>query len=218
MLLHALSAPAVLERRMHDDTSGGNESYPQQIFHSFVNQLALICQVDSNGDAVSSCVVTQEPDKVVYVFASNSRSEKALEDTARSLRGILDMVPPLDESAYDTNYEIRGRMLRAVLALTSSRVWRYLKALGQQTRDCIASCERRGTERGAFEELMIFSFRHTNPVGVGLDKRLGLALGEIAWLADRATQIAKNSESIGMLPSSHFYEFNHLSVPISVLY
>ena len=198
MLLHALSAPTVLKRRRHDNTSGGNEYDPQQIFHLFVNQLALICQVDSNGDAVSSCVVTQEPDKVVYVFASNCRSEEGLEDTSRSLSGILEMVPPFDESADNQDFETRGRMLRAVLALTSSRVSRYLKALGQQTKDCIASCERRETERGSFKELMNVSFIDTNALGMGLDKRLGLALGEIALLADRATECAKDSEQTGM--------------------
>lgn len=150
MLLHALGAPTVLKRRSHDDTSSGDEFDPEKIFHTFVNRLALICQVNCDGDAVSSCVVTQEPDKVVYVFASNYRSEKQLEDVARSLKGILDMVPPLDETADDPVSETHGEMLRAVISLTGSRIWRYLNALGQHTEQCIASCERRKTKRGTF--------------------------------------------------------------------
>ena len=154
MLLEALSQPTVLEKRGHDGTaSRGDDEYdPQQIFHHFVNRLALICHVEPSGDAVSSCVVTQEPDKVVYVIASNHRSEAQLTVVAQALRGILEMVPleeEEEESDGDTS-EIRDKMLREVLALSWCRVRRYLKALAKELGDCIASCQRSPKARGVF--------------------------------------------------------------------
>lgn len=151
MLLEALSRPTVLEKRSHDDTSSRGDEYdPQQIFHHFVNRLALICQVEPNGDAVSSCVVTQEPDKVVYVFASNHRTEAQLTVVAQALRGILEMVPPLEDSADVDPAEIRDKMLREVLALSWCRVRRYLKGLAKELGNCIASCQRSQNQRGMF--------------------------------------------------------------------
>lgn len=164
----------MLKRRSLHDTSGGDEFDPQQIFHSFVNRLALICQIEPNGDAVSSCVVTQEPDKIVYVFASNYRAEKQLEDVAQALKGILEMVPPLDESREEPSAEARDEVLRAVLALNWSRVWRYLKYLRQEAKDCIASCERRGTERGTFPGFLFTPCILTNHLLVN-------QIGDSAW-------------------------------------
>ncbi|SPO01785.1 uncharacterized protein DNG_04458 [Cephalotrichum gorgonifer] len=147
VLLDALNAPTVLKRRSYNDSTHGDTYDPEKIFHHFVSRVALICQVEPNGDAVSSCVVLQEPDRVEYVFTSNHRTKKQLASVAQALRGILDMVPPMDEESDKDDLEIRSKMLRAVLALSWCRVRRYLNALSQELRPCMASCERKGTER-----------------------------------------------------------------------
>ena len=148
MLLEALSGADVLERRSHGDTtSAGDEYNPRQIFQNFVNRLALICQVEPNGDAVSSCAVLQEPDKVVYLFASNHRSTSQLTVVARALRSLLEMVPQLDEESDDDNSGIRDRMLQEVLALSWCRVTRYLKCFITELSHCIANCEQTQPDR-----------------------------------------------------------------------
>lgn len=158
MLLDALSRPTVLKRRRYDDSPREDAYDPEQIFHHFVTCVALLCQVEPNGDAVSSCVVLQEPDKVEYVFTSNHRSQNQLANVAQALRAILEMVPPMEEASDKDDLEIRDKMLRAVLALNWCRVRRYLNSLGQELRYCTASCERKGTERGRSRLLMFLLY------------------------------------------------------------
>lgn len=112
MLLNAVSQPDVLKRRSHDEAARGDEYDPQQIFHHFVNRLALICHVEPGGDYVSSCVVTQEPDKVVYVIASNHVPDGQMAAVARGLETILSMVPTEEDIANDDDANIRGAMLQ----------------------------------------------------------------------------------------------------------
>ena len=149
MLLEALSGSDILERRSHDDGAAvGNEYNPRKIFQNFVNRLALICQVEPNGDAVSSCAILREPEKVVYLLASNHRSDMQLGAVARALRSLLEMVPRWEEESHDDNTELRHRMLREVLALSWCRVKRYLVCFITELSQCIASCQRSELGRG----------------------------------------------------------------------
>lgn len=150
MLLNALSQPDVLKRRSQDEAARRDEYEPEQIFQHFVNRLALICHVEPNGDSVSSCVVMQEPDKVVYLIASNHMPDGQMARIAQALEKILSMVPTEEEPTDDDYAEIRGAMLREILALSWCRVYHYLKVFTKELGACIAYCQRNQTERGMF--------------------------------------------------------------------
>ena len=91
--------------------------------------------MERSRDAVSSCVVIQEPDKVVYLIASNHLLDSQLTTVAQALERIMIMVPTAEDWTNEDDTEIRDVILGEVLALSWCSVYhRYTFTLDKTRR------------------------------------------------------------------------------------
>lgn len=141
IFLTALNSPE-MERRSQGGTLRRAEPEPSQIFHNFVNRVALMCQTKPGGDAVSASTVLQDPSKVVYLFTSGCRDDHQLEDVAQELTTILKMVSVEHETDDVDTPALQRAIIRAIIALVEPRVKCYLNNLAEHLEGCIASCQR----------------------------------------------------------------------------
>jgi hypothetical protein len=119
----------------------------EQKFHVFVNKLSQICDYELNGKSVTACVVLQEPDRVLYLLASNDRKTRELEDMRAKLMSILTILREniiADAADRKSDDDLSDRLLRLVLAYHKRRVDSYLLTLSKALIDCADACKRMG--------------------------------------------------------------------------
>ena len=203
LLLTAVNKSPEMERRGHVGTIPPVGRGSSEIFHNFVNRVALLCQTDSGGDAVSACTILQSPRKVVYVFTSNSQEDSQLEFVAKEVTAILKMIPLQHETDDADAPALRHGILQAILALVKNRVERYLNKLVEHLEGCIASCQRKRYNQGKAElSKTLGRAKLTQPTLVDqvrqpeLDK-LANQLGKLASLAAAARELTGASEDPG---------------------
>lgn len=136
-----------MERRVQGGTSLSADRTPTQIFHDFVNRVALLCQTRTGGDAVSACTILGHPNGIIYLFTSNSRTHSQLNLVAAELTAILNMVSWKDGDGKDSP-QLRQKILLSIFSLVKPRVKCYLNSLEEHLENCIADCERGNQEEG----------------------------------------------------------------------
>jgi len=136
--------------RLDSDVSLERSLDPEQIFRGFVNRLALICQNEPSGNTVTAAAILQEPDKVLYVFASNARPKSKHRKLRESVWLILRLLSSWTQSGRSGQSGNEGLVLNLVLnlvlVLNHLRIRSYLSCLGEHLKDCIQAL--RNSEKG----------------------------------------------------------------------
>lgn len=148
ILLKALHNSPGMEKRAHSGAAPLAQHEPGQIFHDFVNRVALLCQTQAGGDAVSACTVLEPPSGVDYVFTSNSQKDSQLRLVADEVTEILRMVSKGNDNDDDESLESRQKILLKILSLVRPRIKCYLNCLGEFIENCIADCQRQNRKKG----------------------------------------------------------------------
>ncbi|KAK7733312.1 hypothetical protein SLS53_008209 [Cytospora paraplurivora] len=106
----------------------------QQLFRSFLNNLAQICDNDRGGNTVTAVVAIQYPDHVQYRFASNQRTENELALVKAFIKDILESLATWTKAASRT---IEGVILRKIIAFNRPRLQLYVRAICSHSQECL---------------------------------------------------------------------------------
>lgn len=122
---------------------------PEQSFHCFINKLSQVCDNIRGGPTVTSFTVLQEPDKVVYVFASNQRNQDELDVTKEFIISILQQLGEASIETEDRTREAFTTLLYPILAFNRPRIEVYAERLSKELEKCIQVCHRGTSQDGA---------------------------------------------------------------------
>lgn len=114
----------------------------EEMFHTFVNKLAQICDFEPKGNTVTSIVVILHNAKLTYVLASNNRGTGALNNARKGLADVLNILKSnLEAKSRDTDEVIGRRLMNKILWWNSVRVRSYLTALSNELKTCMKRCD-----------------------------------------------------------------------------
>ena len=134
-----------------------NMGNDEEVFQAFVNKLCHVCDSEKGGSTITSFLILQNGHREVhYWFASNRRSEKALESTAFFVRQLFRRIAqgPSQPDQQDT---LRKNLLLDVALFNRSRITVYLNTLRNQLRECSERGEKEGTFQGDSGRPMMFT-------------------------------------------------------------
>ncbi|PKS09163.1 hypothetical protein jhhlp_003777 [Lomentospora prolificans] len=195
--------------RLHSEPPLQNSYDIERIFRGFVDKLALICQNEPNGDAVTAATVLQAPDKVLYVFASNNRTKGEHAKLRNSVKRVLELLhqkAPIAKSADD---ETESAILSLILLLNRARIKSYLRKLGNELDGCIRSLSTTAQEDKAAESASIT--RYTSAIKLVL-RCVDTIHSDNNIVADIRERLV-NEERLHR--SGCWYEFCHIAARLS---
>ncbi|ROW17338.1 hypothetical protein VPNG_01321 [Cytospora leucostoma] len=106
----------------------------QQLFRSFLNNLAQICDNDRGGKTVTAVVAIQYPDHVQYRFASNQRTANELASMKTFIKNILESLATWTKAASRTVEDV---ILREIIAFNRPRLQLYVRAICSHSQECL---------------------------------------------------------------------------------
>lgn len=102
-----------------------------------------ICDISKGPDTVTACGVLQ-PGETRYIFASNSRTEEALEDVKAFVEDILNTLGEVEEADVKEaeakkHSALFSEILRKILRFNRPRLVHYIRLMAQKIEACIES-------------------------------------------------------------------------------
>ncbi len=114
----------------------------EEMFHTFVNKLAQICDFEPKGNTVSAIAVIWREGRICYVLASNRRTTVPMKNARTGLTAFLDILKSnLEAETSESDEVIEGRLMREVLRWNSVRVRSYLTSLSKALQACQKRCD-----------------------------------------------------------------------------
>jgi len=124
-----------------DPPPNPNES-PEEVFHTFVNKIALICDFEPKGDTITAVAVIWYNAVVTYVLASNQRGPGALNNVRKGLAEVLNILKAnLEAPAKQSDNVIEERLMDRILWWNKVRVRSYLNTLSKELESCMKRCD-----------------------------------------------------------------------------
>ena len=124
----------------------------EQAFRFFVYKLAQICDngIIPRGNTITSFAVLQ-PGAVEYVFASNRRTDKQLEETKHFVTSILTFVGKASISQVEKKRNLYRRIIGDVLLFNEQRLKSYIKGFLGSLKNCLNAIDEEDSESGRAE-------------------------------------------------------------------
>lgn len=120
----------------------------EQAFHSFVYKLAQVCDNERGGNTITAFTVVKGDCGPEYIFASNLRTDKQLEETREFVQSLLEYVRSNPEKL--NRKPFLKKVLWRILHWNLPRVDAYLGNLVKALSGCIADCLRRQDNHGIY--------------------------------------------------------------------
>jgi hypothetical protein len=143
VLLQCLNeiCPGGASQKASDAPPNPNQSL-EEMFHTFVNKLAQICDSEPKGNTISAIAVIWRDGRICYLLASNRRNTVSLENARAGLTAVLDILKSnLEASTSESDDVMEGRLMREVLRWNSVRVQSYLRSLSKALQACMERCD-----------------------------------------------------------------------------
>ena len=106
-------------------------------FQYYLKKLAEICMNTVGAKHITSVEVLQEPAGILYVFASNNRTRRGLDELERFVRCLFDTVNVADKVFRADTSRISDDLLGQILLFNKARINAYLNKLKQELGNCI---------------------------------------------------------------------------------
>ncbi|RSL45002.1 hypothetical protein CEP51_016152 [Fusarium floridanum] len=119
----------------------------EQAFHSFVYKLAQVCDNERGGSTITAFSVVKGDCGPAYIFASNLRTDKQLEETKEFVQSLLEYVRFNPENL--NRKPFLKMVLWRILHWNLPRVDAYLGNLVRALSGCIDDCLRRQGSRAS---------------------------------------------------------------------
>ncbi|KXH32469.1 hypothetical protein CNYM01_01017 [Colletotrichum nymphaeae SA-01] len=123
-----------------------------QVFRSFVEKLAQVCDNERGGKTVTSFTVLEGEDGPEFVFASNHRDADELSETQQFAEDTLTLVGKNPTGLKPR--PLAKQVLWKILLFNLPRLGIYLDNVGRYLDACIDDCDRRDASEGLKEELL----------------------------------------------------------------
>ncbi len=143
VLLECLNevCPGAAPQKDSDAPRNPNQS-PEEMFYTFVNKLAQICDFQPKGNTVTAIAVIWRNGRICYILASNRRTTGTLRTARAGLTAVLDILKAnLEATARESDEVMEGRLMREVLNWNSVRVRSYLTSLAKALQACLKRCD-----------------------------------------------------------------------------
>ncbi|KAK1505495.1 hypothetical protein CABS01_00963 [Colletotrichum abscissum] len=124
-----------------------------QVFRSFVEKLAQVCDNERGGQTVTSFTVLEGEDGPEYVFGSNHRDADELSETQQFAEDLLTLVGKNPTGLKPK--PLAKQVLWKILLFNLPRLDIYLNNVGKHLDACIDDCERRGAPEVLKSELLV---------------------------------------------------------------
>ncbi|KAK1480518.1 hypothetical protein CTAM01_14358 [Colletotrichum tamarilloi] len=124
-----------------------------QVFRSFVEKLAQVCDNERGGQTVTSFTVLEGEDGPEYVFGSNHRDADELSETQQFAEDLLTLVGKNPTGLKPK--PLAKQVLWKILLFNLPRLDIYLNNVGKYLDACIDDCERRGAPEVLKSELLV---------------------------------------------------------------
>lgn len=132
----------------------------EQLFHDFMNKLAQICDARPKGPTVTAVVALSLPDRVQYRFASNQRFE---DDLMHMKAFVTDILYTLRDWTQESSLLVKAKVLQKVITFTRPRLGGYIKAVANESRECLDATDIDPKLTQKLHELHEISSRVNNP-------------------------------------------------------
>ena len=124
-----------------DPPPNPNESL-EEMFHTFVNKIALICDFEPKGDTITAVAVIWYNAKITYTLASNQRGPGALNNVRKGLTEVLNILKAnLEAPSKQPDHVIEERLMDRILWWNKVRVRSYLTTLSKELESCMKRCD-----------------------------------------------------------------------------
>lgn len=128
-------------QKASDAPPNPNQS-PEEMFHTFVNKLAQICDFEPKGGTITALAVIWNNARICYVLASNRRGTGALKNARAGLKAALDILKSNLEARTKASDEVmERRLMEEILRRNNVRVRSYLNSLSKELQICIKKCD-----------------------------------------------------------------------------
>lgn len=117
-----------------------------QVFRSFVEKLAQVCDNERGGKTVTSFTVLEGEDGPEFVFASNHRDADELSETQQFAEDTLTLVGKNPTGLKPR--PLAKQVLWKILLFNLPRLGIYLDNVGRYLDACIDDCDRRDASEG----------------------------------------------------------------------
>jgi hypothetical protein len=100
-----------------------------------------ICDIKKGSDTVTSCGILQ-PGQTRYIFASNNRTEEALEEVKAFIEDILHTIgkaqdQEVKEAKVNKHSALFSEILRKILLFNRPRLEHYVRLIAREIEPCI---------------------------------------------------------------------------------
>lgn len=143
VLLECLNkiCPQGPSQKVSDAPLNTNQS-PEEMFHTFVNKLAQICDFEPKGNTVTALAVIRHNGRICYILASNRRGTGAWKNARAGLQAVLDILKSNLETKISSSDEVmERRLMHEILFWNNVRVRSYLTALSKELQACMKRCD-----------------------------------------------------------------------------
>jgi hypothetical protein len=142
VLTWALTQGYRIQGRLHGDIEPDGSQGAEREFHYFVNKLAMVCDSKKHGETVTSFVILQKPDQVVYMFASNSRTDAELAATKNFIEGLIGKVGRATLSSAAEKKASQKAVLQDIILFNEPRLTYYVQSFAAAAERCIGAYDR----------------------------------------------------------------------------
>jgi hypothetical protein len=119
--------------------------------HYFVDKLAQICDTHRGGRTVTSIIILQDTDgSARYVFGSNSRSTKELQDIKLYITEILQEIGDASQTSNKEKRVLVWEILHKIAEKCQPRINTYIKGLSENATLCQEAMPHDTSERGEY--------------------------------------------------------------------
>ncbi|KAK1985859.1 hypothetical protein LZ30DRAFT_340469 [Colletotrichum cereale] len=152
-----------IQEKAPSDTSEAGENHSRAL-ECFINKLAQICDNKRGGPTVTSLAIIRTPDKLLYVFASNQRSETDAEKPREFVFGLLSYLnracatPGFKD---DESSPVFQHLLRDILKFNYERIGWYRRSLLERLSQCLVDCSRSVSEENDSLKAVLVTLQQT---------------------------------------------------------
>lgn len=104
----------------------------------YLDKLALLCSNTPGCGDISSVVLLQDADSILYVIGSNNRNQQNLEETALFVQSLFKALNVEDSVFQDEGQrsELSAQLMRKILLFHRKRVKVYLNGVANEIKEC----------------------------------------------------------------------------------
>lgn len=123
---------------------------PAKGFEKFLDKISQICDSRIGGDTMTSAVVLQDLEGVVYVAASNRRTPEECREVKTFLRAVLNKVAVVGESEINgvPDEALRSDLLGDIVSFNLNRFWCWTRRVCQHLTKSLRALEADTTSKG----------------------------------------------------------------------